>query len=137
MSGDHISGSVTGDVSGQVAVGKGIEQHAVTTSQAAVTDEEMSELRRLLAALRENVKEAAPPESQDAALDRVDELEEELTSGHPDSTTLRYLGRWFTRTLPGLAGLVTALLIHPIVGKIVQEAGEAALDATFPPEAWQ
>ena len=29
---DHISATVTGDVSGQVAVGKGIEQHAVTPS---------------------------------------------------------------------------------------------------------
>ena len=43
----------------------------------------------------------------------------------PDLTTAQYVGRWFARNLPRLAGAVTGVVIHPIVGKLVGAAGDA------------
>ena len=33
---------------------------------------------------------------------------------------------WFGKNLPALAGSITGLIIHPVVGKIVEAAGELA-----------
>jgi hypothetical protein len=35
-------------------------------------------------------------------------------------------GAWFGKNLPTLAGSITGLIIHPVVGKIVEAAGELA-----------
>jgi len=124
--GDVIRATISGDVSGQVAVGKGIAQ--VQTAGAArpeVTEEDLAELRRMLAELREKVAAEAPPEKRDAALERVGELEEAVTAGEPDLTTMEYVKKWFARNLPGLAGAVVSVVVHPIVGKLVEAAGDA------------
>ncbi|HEV7806130.1 MAG TPA: hypothetical protein VGO80_09940 [Solirubrobacteraceae bacterium] len=122
--GDTISASFTGDVSGQVAVGKNIAQHQVTGT-AAVTQDELAQLRQAFAQLRAQVAEQAPPERQAAAVERIDELEQATLAEKPDPTTIAYVGRWFQTNLPRLAGAVTGLVIHPLVGRIVGAAGEA------------
>jgi hypothetical protein len=77
--------------------------------------------------LRDRIAAQAPPEEQGPALERLDELEEAVTAEEPDLTTVQYVKRWFLRKLPSMAGLVTALLVNPIVGKLVQSAGDAAV----------
>ena len=52
------------------------------------------------------------------------ELEEAVTAKKPDLTTMEYVKRWFARNLPELAGAVTGVIIHPIVGKLVEAAGD-------------
>ena len=37
---------------------------------------------------------------------------------------MEYVRDWFARHLPKLAGTVGALVVHPIVGKIVEASGE-------------
>jgi len=118
-----ITGS---DVSGQVAVGEGITQvQAVGAPAPAVTEAELAELRRSLAELRARVAAEAPPEQRDAALERVEELEEAITAEEPDLATMEYVKRWFARHLPGLAGAVAGVVVDPVVGKLVEMASEA------------
>lgn len=124
-SGDHISGSVTGNVSGQVAVGKGIRQHYVAAPSAPITQAELAELHQALADVRARALGAAPPEARDAVAERLDELEEAIAAEEPDVTTMEYVKRWFVRKLPGVAGVVTSLFVHPVLGKIVQAAGDS------------
>jgi hypothetical protein len=38
---------------------------------------------------------------------------------------MEYVKRWFVKNLPGLAGAVTSIVVHPIVGKLVEAAGDA------------
>jgi hypothetical protein len=40
-------------------------------------------------------------------------------------TTVQYVGRWFRKNVPALAGAVASIVIHPIVGKLVGAAGDA------------
>lgn len=123
--GDTIQATITGDVSGQVAVGKDIAQQQTVTGLHALSPAEFDELRRSFAALREQVAAQAPPDKKDAALERVGELEQAVAEPEPDLTTMEYVKRWFVKHLPALAGAVTAVVVNPIVGKLVQAAGDA------------
>jgi hypothetical protein len=122
--GDTISAQITGAVSGQVAVGKRIAQQQ-TTGAADVTPDELAQLRQAFADLRADVAAQAPPERQAAAVERVEELEQAVLAEEPDMTTIAYVGRWFKTNLPGLAGAITGIVVHPVVGRIVGAAGNA------------
>ena len=125
-SGDVIRADISGDVGGQVAVGKGIEQvQTVESTRPEVSAADLEELRRMLSALRERVAAEAPPEVKAAALERVDELGEAIVADQPDISTMEYVKNWFAKHLPGLAGAVVSVVVHPIVGKLVEAAGDA------------
>ena len=125
----HIGPSLTigGDVggAGQVAVGEGIIQIQTTVGPLpAMTEVDPIELRGLLTELKARVADETQPEKKDAALERVQELEEAITATIPDLTTMEYVERWFTRHLPELAGAVTCIVVHPVVVKLVRAAGD-------------
>jgi hypothetical protein len=124
--GDHISANVTGPVQGQVAVGKDIRQRqAAGDMKIEITEAELAELSQAFTDLKAEVEANAAPEQKEAAVERVNELEEAITAEEPDLTTVQYVKRWFVKNLPAVAGSVTGILIHPVVGKLVQSAGEA------------
>ncbi len=126
--GDNISGTFTGNVSGQVAVGKNISQTHQVGAAEPVTDAERQELRQLFEQLRAQLAVQAPPEQKDSAIERLDELEEAVEGEEPDLNTMAYVKRWFLKKLPTFAGLVTGVLVNPVVGKIVQSAGDSAVE---------
>jgi hypothetical protein len=133
-SGDRISGVVTGPAQGQVAIGKDIAQHQATGSMTMeLSDAERGELRDLFTKLKQDVAEAVPEAERDAAIDRIDELHEAVAAGPPDLTTVRYVKEWFARKLPAVAGIVAAVLVHPLVGGIVTVAGERMADEIIGP----
>jgi phage gp29-like protein len=129
-SGDDIRVSIGGSVAegGQVGVGRDISQSYVRTRNdvPTVTEDDLAELRRAVEAVKAQVVAEAPEDQQAAALERVDELEEAVVADEPDLTTLQYVRRWFAKNLPSLAGTVTGLIVHPVVGKIVEAAGDLA-----------
>lgn len=128
--GDRINAVVTGQVQGAVAIGKGISQRQeVGSMQLALTDAERAELSTLFANLREEVSAAVPESERRAAVERVDELEQAVVADQPDLTTIEYVKQWFARKLPATAGLVASVLIHPLVGRIVERAGDKLADA--------
>jgi hypothetical protein len=118
-----ISASITGDVSGQVAVGQNINQSR-SEFHPAVTVDEIQELQQMLAQLKSKVEAEAPVEKKEAALERVDELEQAITEKKPDLSTMEYVKNWFGKHAPGLAGAVVSVVVHPIVGKLVEAAGD-------------
>ena len=122
--GDTISANISGSVSGQVAVGKDIAQSQQVVGER-ISEAELAELREAFADLRARVTADASPEQREAALERVDELEQAIVAEEPDLTTMEYVKSWFGRNLPKVAGTVTGLVVHPIVGKLVEAAGEA------------
>ncbi len=124
--GDHITGTVTGDVSGQVAIGKDISQTKISgPASERLSEEELAELQQAFVELRAEVAARAPEQRKDPALARLDELEEAVTAEEPDVTTIEYVKRWFAKNAPGIAGSVVGLLVNPIVGKLVQAAGDS------------
>ena len=132
QSGDHISADLSGaTVSGTVGVGKGIEQRQTVGSMSTqVTDVELADLRSAFDDVRAQVRAQAPADKRDGALERIDELEAALVTDKPDPATAGYVKGWFARNVPGIAGAVVSLVVHPVVGKLV-EAGGAALADQF------
>ena len=123
-SGEVISATISGTVSGQVAVGKDITQTQTIGHQPDVTGADMTELRKMLDDLKARIEAEAGLETKAAALERMEELHEAVTGKEPDLTTMEYVKRWFTKNLPSLAGAVTGIVVNPIVGKVVAAAGE-------------
>ena len=129
--GDTISATI-GNVSGrsQVAVGHDIQQSQVHGAPAALTEAERAQLRQMFADVKRKIAQEAPPAEKDKALERVDELHEAVTAKEPDLTTMEYVRNWFVKNLPSVAGSVVSLIVHPLVGKLVEVGGEA-LTSTF------
>jgi hypothetical protein len=124
---DGINVNIKGDVSGQIVVGDNNKVTKNITHQA-VTPAELDELRQLLSNLRNKIQAEASVEKKDAALERVDELEQAVLEKKPDISTMEYVKNWFGKHLPGLAGTVVGVLVHPVVGKLVEAAGDAVAD---------
>lgn len=78
----------------------------------------------MLAQLKSQVEAEAPADKKAAALERVDELEQAITEKKPDLSTMEYVKNWFGKHIPGLAGAVVSVVVHPIVGKLVEAAGD-------------
>ena len=126
---ESIRAKISGDVSGQLAIGKNIAQaQSVGVTRTPLTDAELAQLRQLLTDLKAQVEAGAPPDKKDAAVERVNELEAAVTAKKPDLTTMEYVRNWFGRNAPKLAGAVTAVLINPLVGKAVEAGGELVSD---------
>lgn len=128
---------VGGNNSGRVLAGSGnvVGDGNVVATHGGVAGALDPEARRaLVARVREElvaplataVAEAAPPEVRDRALGHVAELAEAVTAPAPDLTTMAYVRNWLVKHVPKVAGAVTSLVVHPLVGKLVEAAGEAA-----------
>lgn len=130
-SGDSISATM-GDVSdgSQVAVGHHINQTQTHGAPPVVTEVEMAQLRQMFEELKSKIAQEVPPAAQEKALERVDELQQAVTAKEPDLTTMEYVRNWFVKNLPTVAGSVVSLVVHPIVGKLVEVGGDA-LASTF------
>ena len=125
-SGDSISANI-GDVSGgsQVAVGHHIHQSQVHHAPPQMTEAEMVQLRQMFEELKTKIAQEVPPGEKDKALERVDELQGAVTAKEPDLTTMEYVRNWFVKNLPSVAGSVVGLIVHPLVGKLVEVGGDA------------
>ena len=125
-SGDNISATI-GDVSdrSQVAVGHHINQTQAHGAPPVVTEQDLAQLRQMFEELRTKIAQEVPPAAKDKALERVDELQEAVTAKEPDLTTMEYVKNWFTKNLPSVAGSVVGLIVHPLVGKLVEVGGDA------------
>jgi len=116
---------IEGDISGQVAIGNNInQQQTIHKQKPEISLAELEVLKKLFVELRGLVATSATPDHKEKALEKVSELEEAITAQKPDITTMEYVKNWFGKNLPQLAGAVTGLVVNPIVGKLVEAAGE-------------
>lgn len=125
----RFSANIHGNISGQVAVGHDIQQ-SLTEARHSVMPQDLEALKQALSQLRNLVEMESPNDKKDAALERMDELEQAVTEEQPDLPTMEYVRNWFIKNIPNLAGVVTSIVVHPVVGKLVEAAGDA-LSAEF------
>ena len=112
----------------QVAIGEQLEQ-TVVQAPPELTDDERTEIEQLLAELKRQLGDLDLPERRkQMAQALVEQLAAELTrtDAPPNSTTLQYVGDWLLRNTPTLAGTLTGLFLNPVVGKVVEAAGDLA-----------
>ncbi|WP_326599386.1 hypothetical protein [Streptomyces sp. NBC_01803] len=120
-----------GDVSGQVVVGRGNRVTRVEPGGSAAPPSvaEVAVLREAFARVRDRLGELEDGDRRSAG-ERLDELEEAVTGPEPKVSVMVYVRDWFAEKLPALAGVVTSLIVNPVAGLLVQQAG-AGLAAEY------
>ncbi|HDD24344.1 MAG TPA: hypothetical protein ENF52_02785 [Chloroflexi bacterium] len=117
-----------GSVHGPVHTGQGDIYVEHWDERRTVQAADLEAVRRLFADLRAAVAAQAPADLQAEAEARVDELEQAVTGEMPDVSAMERVRGWFLDHLPSVAGTVTSVLVNPILGKVVEAAGELAAD---------
>lgn len=102
--------------------------YATVSMNVGLTPQETGQLRELFAGLHSAVAEHAPPDRRAEAEEHARELEQAVVSEQPDPDRVRAVLRWFREKAPQLAGVVVGVVVNPIVGKVVEGAGEAIAD---------
>ncbi len=125
--GDIIQATIGNNVS-NVVVGKDNRQ-VVNSGSGEISEADLQQLRSLFDDLKQQIIAQAPADKKDAALERVDELQQEITSKKPELSTFDYVRNWFSKNLPGLLGGVTSLIVNPLVGKVVEAVSGVAANA--------
>lgn len=125
----NVNVKIGGDASGNIVVG---DENKVTIDQSqttvTVSDKEYAELFSLIDDLKDKISKEAGDDKKDQAIERAEELKEALKEEKPDLSTMEYVTNWFAKNLPTIAGSVTSIVVNPIVGKLVQAAGDAAVE---------
>lgn len=141
-----IGGSVDGPVTigdGNITVGSVSDSGSVVISGGSVSQvftpkqeevlksvakpEEIKTLETKFTELDKEIEAATPKEIQPEAQEQAEQLKKEVLSEKPDPTILEQAKGWFVSNLPAVLGTVTSILTHPIVGKLVESAGEYTL----------
>ncbi len=127
----RISGHVEGDISGVVAIGERIDQRQVRdVNRTGVDERDIAAVQELFTELSAVVAAEAPDGRREASLQRVDELQQAVTSDKPKLSTMEYVKDWFADNVPKLAGAVMSVIVHPVVVKVVAAGGDM-LSAEF------
>ena len=90
---------------------------------------QVDDLAALFAGLSKAVQEQAPAEKKPEAMQKVAELRSAIQSGKPDVSRMESVLDWFKKHVPQLAGAVTSVIVNPIVGRLVEAAGDAVVEA--------
>jgi hypothetical protein len=131
VEGDKFEGHL-GDVGpgAQVAIGKDISQ-TITQTPIELTTAERLELEHLLAELKNQLARLEIPENKKViGQELVGQLEKELTKTEepPDASMIKIAGNWLLENIPALAGTLATVFLNPVVGKIVEGAGDIAAE---------
>jgi hypothetical protein len=85
-----------------------------------------AELHALVAALKAEMLAETPSEQREEAVEMLDELENAILAEAPQVRRMAFIRDWFSAHLPRLAGEVNALVLSPLVVRIVGAAGDIA-----------
>jgi len=88
-----------------------------------------NDLASLFAGLSKTVQEQAPAEKKPEAMQKVAELRSAIQSAKPDVNRMASVLDWFKKYVPQLAGAVTSVIVNPIVGQLVEAAGDVVVEA--------
>ena len=123
-----------GDLSGnEIIVGdggniiKGNNIQVGNYNRMILSEADLKGLHETFSGLNKEIESSAPPEIKEQALQRANELQRAVLADKPDTSTMLNIRDWFVKNLPGIAGTVTGVLVNPIVGKLVQAAGDLAV----------
>lgn len=125
-----VSISVGGSNFGALWSGDGntVVVNAKTGVPTTLTPEEVRSVADSIAQLRDRITSDVPPGQRDAALRQVAQLQAAILP-QPKVGRMQEVRDWFVTHLPSMLGALTSIFVNPIVGKIVQAAGEMTASA--------
>jgi hypothetical protein len=97
-------------------------------ARARLSADEAARLTELFAGLRCTVAEQVPEPLRGDALARADQLEQAVVRERPDPRAIRRELHWFRSHAPHVLRPVMDVLVHPLVGALVERAGAPVAD---------
>ena len=91
-----------------------------------ISGADRAELHALIADLQAKVRAEAPPGQRAEAAELVDELENAIVAEAPKVRRMAFIRDWFSAHVPRLASAVNDLVLNPLVGRVVDAAGDLA-----------
>ena len=104
-----------------------IGDYNIAAQKFGLTRQETAELKSLFDEARTKLEQQAEPEQRDEALAQAGELERAVVA-EQDPGRIRTVLRWFKDHAPQLVATVVSVVVNPLVGKVVEGAGEAIAD---------
>ncbi len=95
------------------------------TQHLGLSPQEAAELADVFAQLKSAIALQAPADRRAEAIAQAQQLQLAVVGEQPNPRAVRRVLRWFRAHAPQLAGTVTAVLVNPLVGKLVDGAGAA------------
>lgn len=111
--------SFHGPVHGPVHTGSGDVQ--VGSLQYGLDADNLADL---FEALRSLIEKEAPSAKRNKAVKKAGALQKAVQADEPDLNRMESVLEWFRTNVPPLAGVVVSVILHPLVGKVVEAAGE-------------
>jgi hypothetical protein len=102
--------------------------NAKTGATTTLTPDEVRSVADSIDQLRDRIASEVPPGQRDAALSQVAQLQSAILP-QPKVGRMQEVRDWFVKHLPSMLGTLTTIFVNPIVGKIVQAAGEMTASA--------
>jgi len=99
-----------------------------TTLERSLTRDEIAELAHLFRTLAGQIEQDVPSPVKAEAQKQAEQIKQAVTGDKPDVAAMARIKTWFAQNLPTILGVVTGVFTNPIVGKLVQAAGEFTLD---------
>jgi hypothetical protein len=129
IAGDHNVYVGSAQAGSQVTIAGGDIGQTLDAGQQArlarlATQDEITSLVEALRALETAVRAEAPAEVQTEALEQAASVTAAVTADKPQVDRMAQAREWFLQHLPAVAGAVTSVLTHPVVGRLVEAAGE-------------
>lgn len=113
------SGNITGS---QIVVGDG--NVVIHNEPPPVSPAELKRLQGEFDNLKRQIEANVPADKKEEALAKADELQATVFDKKPNPSKMASIRNWFVKNAPGIAGAVTSVIVHPIVGKLVEVAGD-------------
>jgi hypothetical protein len=99
-----------------------------TGAATTLSPGDIRELSATMTSLRDQIVAQVPLAQRDAALQQVDKLQEAILP-QPKVGRMAEVRDWFVKNAPAVLGAVTAVFTNPVIGKVVEAAGEMAASA--------
>ncbi len=118
-----------GDVYKDVSI-EGIGAVGSGSTVIVLKQDEIETVNRIFSDLNSQLK-SIPDISKDKrneAINKAEELNKEILKEKPELGKIEQLKGWLKDNVPEVAGAVTSLFVNPVIGKVVEKAGEMISD---------
>jgi len=112
------------NIGGNATVGGDVVGRDKITSSGLKGDEISSLFEQLLT----TTKQAAPPDKQAEAEQKIAELQAQVKAKTPDIGVVGKSLKWLKKNVPGVSGALNTVLSQPIIGQGIKDIAAVVLD---------
>ena len=112
------------NIGGNASVGGDVVGRDKTTTMGLTGDQ----VAKLFEPLTTSVRQSAPPDKVDEAMQKIAELEAQVKSKSPNMGVVGQTLKWLKKNVPGVSAALNTVLGQPIVGQAIKDIAAVVLE---------